>query len=88
MQWHDYGYQHLTAETSAPSAHYHLDTPLPFVLQWPFVWYAGHGHSETNKQSIASKCGATGGTYPAHNRPIFGRSQVLIFGSREIPFPR
>jgi len=28
MQWRNYGYQLMAAETSVPSAPYHLDTPL------------------------------------------------------------
>jgi len=33
----------------------------------PCISYVGHGRSEANKQSIDSKCGATGDNYPAHS---------------------
>jgi len=86
MQWHNYGYQGLAAETSAPFAPYHLDTPLSFV--WHLcIWYGmrGHDRGEANKQSTDSMHGATGDSYPAHNRPIVRQSLVLILRSREIP---
>ena len=56
------------------------------VLWRPSIWYVGHGHCKANKRSTDSRRGATGDDYPAHNRPIVGRSLVLILGSREIPF--
>ena len=37
MQWRNYGYQRPAAETSSPSAPYHLDTPLAFVSWSPCV---------------------------------------------------
>jgi len=76
-----------TAETSAPNALYHLDTPPSFVSQRLCVWYAGHGRGEANKPSTDNKHGATDDNYPAHNRPIVRWSLVSILGSREIPFP-
>ena len=81
MHWRDYGYQRPAEETSAP---YRLDTPLSFVSRHPCVWYAGHGHGDVTQ---TSKHSAAGGNYPAHNRPVFGRSLVSILRSREIPFP-
>ena len=80
-------YQHPAAETSAPAAPYHLDTPPSFVSRHLCVWYAGHGRGEANKPSTDSKHGATDDNYPGHNRPIVRQSLVSILGSREIPFP-
>ena len=85
MQWHNYGYQGLAAETSAPFAPYHLDTPLSFV--WHLYGMRGHDGGEANKQSTDSMHGATGDSYPAHSRPIVRQSLVLILLSREIPYP-
>jgi len=65
----NYGYQHPAAETSAPAAPYHLDTPLSFVLRRQCIWYAGHGCGEANMRSTDSKRGVTGDYYPAHSMP-------------------
>ena len=62
--------------------------PLSFVSRHSCIWYVGHGHGEANKWSTdrPSKCRATGGNYPADNRPIVGQSLVSILGSGDIPF--
>ena len=43
--------------------------------------------SEANKRSSDSKPVATGGTYPAHNRPTVRRLLDSILRRWEIPFP-
>ena len=62
IQWHNLGYQCLVAETSAPAAPCHLDTPLSFVSRRPSThinWYVGDGCGEANKRSTDSKHEAT-----------------------------
>ena len=89
-QWHNYGYRLTAAETSVPSASYHVDTPLSFVSRrWrPCVWYAGHGRCEATSDRLIASAERQVTIIPLTIGLFRAVVSVSILVSREISFPR
>jgi len=89
-QWHNYGYQLTAAETSVPSASYHVDTPLSFVSRrWRLcVWYAGHGRCEATSDRLIASAERQVTIIPLTIGLFLAVVSVSILVSREISFPR
>ena len=83
-QWRNYGYQLTATETSVPSAPYRFDTPVLCFAALASVHLVREPRPPwSNKRSTDSKRWATGDNYPAHSRPVIGRSRQSRFSEVE-----